>query len=163
MPLRSRVRIRIKGADLFKIYRWLLAYRFTIGVNICVAQNSEQPGFNICSRFKAMEKPEGFEIGFLDEILRFTRIARQPHGSIVQRIKVLQRNGLKCLCRPGGFLLLGHDLPFRRPPGEAPQRPPGNYDDGCKRLRAASALRRTCRLVSWSKACNAGSARLSAS
>src|SRR5215471_16140295 len=132
LPLRLVRSLSVEGLDALKIDLLLLAYGLAIRIDIRVPQNGKQPRFDICSRLKALKEPIGFEQRLLHQILRLARITRETQGRAIERVKMLQHHRFK-FCLPASRLPgLGHTL-FLQPAEEA-----------AKRVKAISALRRTC-------------------
>ena len=94
-PFRVIRRVGIERLDAIKIDLFVLAYRFAIGVDIRVSQNSEQPGLDICSRLKTIKEAVGFEQRLLHQILGLAGITRQTQGGAVERVKMLERHSFE--------------------------------------------------------------------
>src|SRR5215831_7604261 len=125
-------RVSIERLDTIKIDLFMLAYRFAIGIDIRISQNSEQPGLDICSRLKTIKEAIGFEQRLLHQILGLAGIARQTQGSAIERVKMLERHSFEFGLLASQLPRLGHAVSLQ-PPAEA-----------AKRANATSALRRTC-------------------
>src|SRR5262249_60574522 len=55
-----------------------------------VSQDREEPGATVGSRIEAVKAAERSEAGFLDDVLGFRTIPRQPQGDVVERVEVDQ-------------------------------------------------------------------------
>src|SRR5215475_10260404 len=137
-------RVGIERLNTIKINLFVLAYRFAIGVNIRIAQNSEQPGLDICSRLKTIKEAVGFEQRLLHQILGLAGITCQTQGSAVERIKMLERHSFEFGLLASRLPRLGHAVSLQ-PPAEA-----------AKRANTTSALRRTCLFASCTTSWSAG-------
>src|SRR5258705_10436509 len=81
----------------------------------CVPQDLKQPGAEVGSRLETVGKPEGAQVGFLNEIVGFRRVPRQVHREVVERVQMLERGPVD--------LVGGHGA--AQPPNQAPGWSPG--------------------------------------
>ncbi len=56
-----------------------------------VPQDLKHPRSEVGSRLEAVREAEGPQVRFLNEVVRFRRVAGQIHGEVVERVEVLER------------------------------------------------------------------------